>query len=452
MRIVSGGINGVYLEEIRAQAKGKSQWIKAAVAYANGHPKLIDDVMNSSMQFTIYFRYDRSVPVSTNILGQFLNNKSLNRVCRLVPDIFHPKIIWWGGYGVYIGSANLTDRAWFDNIEIGMFLSHEEIVENDLEVELNLFFDEVHKKSHALTKEIYDELCELEKAEYQQKKAQERQNDLFEKRRKIPRLAPLKRISKRNASEKRKQQFLKEWQETLQILRNIADRISDDNNRPSWIPANTPKGVQADQFLHAFYYNFVKEGTKALHHEFYERNSHDPESAFVDKIQWWKNTTTPPSNEDNHIKMSHIVKSSLSQGRVEDLTEQEFIEVCSNVHALLDHSLRVRKSTFGLPSSYHTDQIECIKLLGSYLYKQKTSTGMTVLDVLKYVLYGGGIENIPERMWDAIEFSEYRISHLGVSSLGEIIGWTMPDIFPPRNGRTSKALLALGYNVRVHSE
>lgn len=452
MRIVSGGINGVYLEEIRFQAQGKSQWVKAAIAYANGHPKLIDDAMTSSNPFTIFFRYDQSVPVSTNILERFLNDKSLNRTCRLVPDIFHPKIIWWGGYGVYIGSANLTDRAWFDNIEIGMFLSHEEIVENDLEAELNLFFDEVHKKSHALTKEVYDELCELEKAEYQQKKAQERQRDLFEKRRKIPRLAPLQRITRKNAREKQKQIFLKEWHDTLQILRNIADRVSDDNNRPEWISSDTPKGVQADQFLHAFYYNFVKEGNKALHHEFYEINSRDPESAFVEKLNWWKHTSAPPSEEDKHIDMSRIVKAKLAKDTINSLSEQDFIEVCRNVHALLDHSLRVRNSTLGLPANYHTDQIERIKLLGAYIYNQKSTTGMNVLNVLSHVLYGGSVGNVPERMWDAIDQAEYSISHFGVSSLGEIIGWTMPDIYPPRNGRTSKALRAFGYNVRIHSE
>jgi hypothetical protein len=30
------------------------------------------------------------------------------------------------------------------------------------------------------------------------------------------------------------------------------------------------------------------------------------------------------------------------------------------------------------------------------------------------------------------------------------LGWALPDTFPPRNGRTAKALKALGYEVTVH--
>ena len=34
-------------------------------------------------------------------------------------------------------------------------------------------------------------------------------------------------------------------------------------------------------------------------------------------------------------------------------------------------------------------------------------------------------------------------------TLGEIVGWANPDLFPPRNMRTSKSLRALGYDVKV---
>ena len=52
-------------------------------------------------------------------------------------------------------------------------------------------------------------------------------------------------------------------------------------------------------------------------------------------------------------------------------------------------------------------------------------------------------------MGNAIRSDDWAIPHVGLSSLGEIVGWARPDEFPPRNMRTSKGLRALGYNVRI---
>lgn len=46
---------------------------------------------------------------------------------------------------------------------------------------------------------------------------------------------------------------------------------------------------------------------------------------------------------------------------------------------------------------------------------------------------------------------KYFLPHYGLNSIAEVIGWAQPEIAPPRNGRTSKALRALGYDVRVYS-
>jgi hypothetical protein len=44
--------------------------------------------------------------------------------------------------------------------------------------------------------------------------------------------------------------------------------------------------------------------------------------------------------------------------------------------------------------------------------------------------------------------NELFVNHLGISALGELVGWALPDKFPPKNNRTSKALYALGNQVR----
>ena len=44
-----------------------------------------------------------------------------------------------------------------------------------------------------------------------------------------------------------------------------------------------------------------------------------------------------------------------------------------------------------------------------------------------------------------------KLLHIGLSTIGELVGWAMTDRYPPRNGRTSKALYALGYDVTIHN-
>ena len=60
--------------------------------------------------------------------------------------------------------------------------------------------------------------------------------------------------------------------------------------------------------------------------------------------------------------------------------------------------------------------------------------------------------DLPDRIFHACFEQPKKIAHMGVSALGEMAGWAMSDDFPPRNGRTSKALTALGFPVTIHSE
>jgi len=67
-------------------------------------------------------------------------------------------------------------------------------------------------------------------------------------------------------------------------------------------------------------------------------------------------------------------------------------------------------------------------------------------------MHGGPTELLPERLCQGVNDPKWKIDGLGISALGEIVGWALPEQFPPRNGRTSKALKSLGYDVTVHVE
>ena len=168
MKFISSSLNGEYLGKLNDESKGNTNSIKIAVAYASGDPEILK--IHDDINLTFWGRYDSTIPISLPILNRFLSKKSPNYTCRLVPDIFHAKIIWWEEFGAYIGLANLTSRARYTNIEAGIFLTNDELISNCILIELNNFFDELNSVSTPLTMEIYDELCEINKNRTELKK------------------------------------------------------------------------------------------------------------------------------------------------------------------------------------------------------------------------------------------------------------------------------------------
>src|SRR5437764_2107604 len=104
------------------------------------------------------------------------------------------------------------------------------------------------------------------------------------------------------AADGQKNAFLDEWYSTLQTLRDIGSRISEDKNRPAWLPKDIPSGAQADQFLHAHYYNnVIDDEHRSQFAEHYETSKGNPERALRQAIDWWRSQPTPPSHEDRML-------------------------------------------------------------------------------------------------------------------------------------------------------
>lgn len=453
MKLIAGKINNKWLLEILRESEGQCDAVRAAVAYANGTPQLIELCFKKNIKLTFWGRYDASVPVSTNILKRFLDRKSPNQVCKLLPEHFHPKVIWWEGFGAYIGSANLTENGWFRNTECGIFLTESELIEAGFNVELENFFEWIDQNSSALTQEMYEQLKEVEEDNRELEKDKRKFQKKFQKIRLIPQFDSLVSKDKIDIEDRRRNAFLEEWNQTLQIMRDIGDWVAKDEYRPEWIAANVSKGIQADQFLHAYYYNRVKDGNRHPFQDFYDINKKDPEAALIEALKWWKNLDAPPTNEDRTIyEWAPFLREHLTKERLANVSFPEFEDICNRVHAMRDHALRVDNSTYGLPDDQpHKDREQCIHLLAKYLWNQKSKEGKNVTDAISHVLFGVETKDVPLRLWEATQSPRWRLPHLGISSLGEIVGWAMPDHFPPRNGRTSKALTALGYKVKIHS-
>jgi hypothetical protein len=133
------------------------------------------------------------------------------------------------------------------------------------------------------------------------------------------------------------------------------------------------------------------------------------------------------------------------------MSSKDFVRVARCVHSINNHAKHQRPGDFldddDQPTA--TTDAKC-DVFCEALYGRINGYGWNPPRLLQYLLFDGPSEEIPERLFNCLE-SPYHIQGLKSSSLGELIGCALPDIYPPRNDRTNKALRALGWNVHVHS-
>lgn len=448
MHLVMGGINGHYLTNITLNAAQETEEVLAAVAYATDNSLLFEWCFKNSIPLRFYGRLDEDVAVSIPVLDFFLKTKSPTLTCRLVQH-HHAKVIWWRGVGIYIGSANLTGSAWYNNVEAGCFFDEAEISDSMAADVLELF-RVLHEKSTPLTDEL---------AEQMRKRAtilgrSKPDATAFWQSPSFNKWPGLVQTTRKKAADRKRDEFLAEWHSTLQELRQIGEIVSQFENRPSWVSAGTPAGAQADQFLHAHYYQRTFDGRKANYAKFFEENKSRRAEALRDALGWWQRLPKAPTFEDEMLNVTApYLRDALSEEGLQEMDEQRFRDVCIGVHAIKDYARRVPNRAVGLPDNGTRYSIpQKVEALSRRIWNDRAPNGSSVVDLLRFVLYGGKDDLLPDRLWQAVSDPSRKIDGLGISALGELVGWALPDRFPPRNGRTSKALRSLGYDVAVHVE
>jgi hypothetical protein len=207
--------------------------------------------------------------------------------------------------------------------------------------------------------------------------------------------------------------------------------------------------VQADQFLHAYYYQRVKSGAAHPYDEFFEANKNRPEQALQEVMAWWRSGAYKHEDEERTVySWSPELRALLVKDRVASLTESEFCNVVSRVHAMRDYASKQKRDILGLDSG--ADYETKIWVFAQKLFRTRSRGGKSPVETINFVLYGGAIEELPQRLWLATHSETWKVPNMGLSSLGELAGWALPDVFPPRNMRTSKALRALGNVVTIY--
>jgi phosphatidylserine/phosphatidylglycerophosphate/cardiolipin synthase-like enzyme len=232
MRFIAGPLNRQLLQNLLGEVIEQATRVRAAIAYANrDNLKLFEACAAHKKPLEFYGRYDHTVAVDPPVLKWFLDQANPNFDCKLVPDILHAKVIWWVDAGAYIGSANLSDRAWISNIEAGTFLTNDELIESGMEKELRQFFEEIEDRANPLTQEIYQEQLQLSSKRGEISTKDYSLQQQFDQNRLLRKNQGLVFVDSKKASEKRLQKFEKDWNDTLQVMRSIATRVSGSSHR-----------------------------------------------------------------------------------------------------------------------------------------------------------------------------------------------------------------------------
>lgn len=450
MKLIANRINQTHLRDILPVLSKEIQVdnVLAAIAYGNNASDetqdLIGHTLTNKLRLDLWMRYDETVPVSLPLLKRLLKSLPNNIFTRFVPDCFHSKVIWWKGYGAYIGSANHTDRGWLTNIEAGLFVEEDELVSSGMDMQLDGFFEYLQEldKSIPISQQYIDEmerLNSLNKGVYEAAK-KARKHDQWD--------GPAF-VAKKIALDRRKDDFKNEWLDTLGIMQSIQNQLSDF--RPAWVEESVPSAWQVDQFLHAYYYNRVGEGLHRPYEEYHASNKKDPNGALKEQLRWWQSCKEAPSREDiTFYESAPLIRRLLAKDRVLSLTVDELTQLFSKTHATVNHVIKIPAAMLGRPDASYLDIPSRMPLYAELMEKERTRKGWDVRKLLHYVLYEGKDADIWERLYHAGRDPEYTLRRFGLNSIAEVTGWARPEVTPPRNGRTSKALRALGFDVKIY--
>lgn len=443
------------LREINEEALETASHVDAAVAYVESdrHPLLTGCwSAEPKIPLRLWARYDSSVPVAPPVMRWFLDRRSSDFTLRLVPDYFHAKVIWWHGFGAYIGSANLTPRAWDNNREAGIFYLEHELETSGMAEELNLFFQSLSPISYPIREEIYQEALLFSDHRSHLAKEQEEHDNSFNRERLIPKPLTVHSANRKPSRDLRRERFLKEWHDALEDLRLIAERVSSNNYRPRWVPPGVPASLQADRFLHSYYKAFVRPSGSSRHRELHEENKNRREAALAAALEWWHNQKEDSDTVSVFQDAAPIVTELLQDNRILKWVPEDMAELAINTHAMHDHGARVTSSKMGLRVE-PTTRVARVREFGKWLHGQKsTNRKRTAAQTIHYLLYGGIPQDLTNRIAELYLERPNHVPHLSISTLGELAGWGLPNLFPLRNNRTNKSLFALGAPVTVFGE
>ncbi|HLK15198.1 MAG TPA: phospholipase D family protein [Fimbriimonadaceae bacterium] len=448
MDLIGNALNGHFLGTLVRRADAPSlKSIRLAVAYVTKMDDIFELAGKRSVPLTLYALADGDFP-SPSILRKFVESNRPSWQLHLTRDFYHPKIMWFVGIGAYLGSANLTDGGAVRNLECGVWLDETELARAGWDAQLEAMLSVIAARSTAATREHLRAFEGL-KAEAGSFEAQRRKFRAAVDRAlaNIAGVEPPNDPTAMRGGGAARKNFVQEWQNGLTILRKITEMFST-YPLPRWVRTDVPLSLVQDQATEAWYHENIRSTGESYDQiqKLHSANRADPDSAtravFADWVKHADEERYGAWVNDHPLEVNRL----LQPDELKRLDRSRLTRILSFTHASRTHARQIRNEDLGLPRGSETSMEERCDLYAKMLLASTSEGGKKVGEILDFVLWGdAAVADPAERIWAAISTSDWSIPHLGLNSLGEMIGYARPTAYPPRNGRVSKTLHALGY-------
>jgi len=457
MRLIGNSMNGTWPLDIVLQARsGKLEQIDLAVAYVTKMDEIFELATHCQVPLNLYALADGHGFPNISVVRKFVEGQRTAWRLYLTRGFFHPKIVWLRGVGAYIGSANLSDSAWYRNMECGVWLPQEDLDRLNWNEELAAMFGVIHEHCQEATKDDLGALEALDRRRERLRAAEaEFKKDADRLLGKLPgQNSPVDHTPRREPGGAARKTFITEWRTGLTILQKIA-AIYDDrrNDWPPWVDRDVPAAIVQDQATEWWWHNeFRRTGeSRTVMVEAHKRNASNPDAAVQQVLTDWCRFDDSDGDWIDYINVHpQRLRVLLSKVELQRLNLERLEEILFLCHSSREHGRQIPKQVLGLDPDDERKTEERMKPYAEYLWGQRSSQGRTVKDVLEFVLWGDrlglrGAKHVEDRIWLASNDNGWKLPHLGSAIFGEMIGYARPDEYPPRNNRVSKTLFALGY-------
>lgn len=381
--------------------------------------KIIEKFSNNECTVKIIVRL--GYPTSAQALERCLSMKNI-QIRFFTSSTFHPKLYIFGESYAIVGSANFTHNGLTTNQEVSVKIDQAD----DRLVELKLLFADYWAQAKVLTKEHLEHYKIILK---RNKKITSKEDLVEDEIRKSIGEVIFQNITRDKQKESSENIFIedyrKRYQEYLSVFKTI-ESVFKLYGKRKFSDTVIPLRLEIDSFL-----SFVRDKhTKGdSWSESPLLNPTEQKQKIKDYIDEWISTRYDYFEEKIVHENYPLIKNAFKDEQTfENLSIDNIIDALTVIHSFHD---RLRFFQGGLDT-----------LLTEF--KNKNDHDKIKLS-LSYLVFGN--EETEIRMANLIYNPKYKLAVFGTANVQELIGWVNSDGLPIVNGRTTKVMRFLGFDV-----
>lgn len=412
---------GEFIENAFNNLTAKSCGVYAATAFFTDG-QTVEDMTKRGCTVKLVVRL--GFPTSPEALRQVLRNDKV-QVRFVTSTSFHPKMYIFGEQGAIVGSANLTKAALRTNQEVAVFIERADSRFDEL---MGIFYS-YWGGSKPLTKEVIDEyekICAQFDTDVEEKLHRDVKAAVGDVR--IQNITVVR--NKKSSREIFTEDYEKSYQEFLNYFGTL-ESIYRSLERRKEPESKIPLRFEIDSFI-----SFVRHEKAPLETWQDTPIMHGKEQVDFIKpliLEWMDYDYEWFTQQIVPIRYPLIRDTLASPTKIRATSDDELFEALNTCHSFHDQLHRVRGGLAGLKQTFF-----------------EKNDADHLREIISYLIHGD--DPYIQRMARCIFDSEYKLVRFGRSVVQELTAWVSREKLPVCNGRTTKVLRYLGFDIQQVDE